>query len=258
MPAAGALRPFAFGTYDEASSQHNPATNVVCSGAVLLLGAASNGGYYIGITEYDAVAGEMVSVITEGEFFLPVDWAGDAGATPARVAASAKKDLAGRPAYWLKDLGLVTDKKPASGGQAHIQIGEFVYDSSELKPSGIFHGQIWAAVQIRKADVVANAVTVPTTASITHTGAYAVFAEVSSRIGLGVDFFITALNSDPNVQILSSDISSLAESSTYVGDTFSHTFASAGSKTVAITVGGTTVNFTVVVSTTAAPTIALA
>lgn len=255
LPAAGKIRPFAFGTFNEATSEHDAVQDVVCSGAVLLLGAVSDGGYYLGITDHDAAAGERVSCFTEGKFYLPLDWAGDSGATPARVAASSKGSLAGKPAYWLKDLGMITDQVPDGAGEDYLHVGEFYEDSSELKPDGIQHGDVWAAVSVRMADAVANAVTVPTEAAIAHTGAYSIFVEPSSYIGLTADLFITALNTDPNIEINSQDISTvIAGGSAVVGDAISYT-GTAGAKTVAVTVGGTTMNFTLTLSASAAPTL---
>lgn len=259
IPDAGIIRPNAFGTYTEASSQSNPVEDVVCSGAVLLMGAASNGGYYIGITDNDAAPGDDVMVYTEGKFYLPLDWSGDSGASPVRVAASPKGSLAGKPAYWLKDLGMVTDQVPAGGGEDYLHVGEFYEDTAEVKPEGIRWGQAFAMVDIRQADVVANAVTAPADGAISHSGAYAVFAEVSSFVGLTVDFFLKGVNSDPGVMIQSEDFASVVDvggtDTAKAGDTFSHTFASAGAYDVNVVIGGTTFSFEVTVATNAAPVI---
>lgn len=262
IPDAGIIRPNAFGTYTEASSEHNPVSDVVCSGAVLLMGSASNGGHYIGITDNDAAPGDEVTAYTEGKFYLPLDWAGDSGATPARVAASDKGSLAGKAAYWLKDLGLITDKLPASGGEDYLHVGEFYEDSAALKPEGIGWGHVHALVDVRPADLPANAVTAPSDGAISHVGSYAVFAEVSSFAGLTVDFFLKGFNSDPGVKIKPSDFSTVIDAAgtndTKTEDIFSFTFASNGSYTVDVTIGGTTFNFSVTVNSAAVPTIARA
>jgi len=262
IPDAGIIRPNAFGTFTEASSEHDPVSDVVCSGAVLLMGAASNGGYYIGITDNDAAPGDDVSVYTEGKFYLPMDWQGDSGASPARVSASDKGSLAGKPAYWLKDLGLVTDQAPAGGGEDYIQVGEFYEDSADLKPEGILWGQVFGLVDVRQADVVASAVTAPADGAIAHAGSYAVFAEVSSFSGLTVDFFLRGLNSDPSVLIKPANFATVIDAAgtntAKGGDLFTFTFASNGSYTVDVTIGGTTFNFSVTVNSAAVPTIARA
>lgn len=259
VPDAGIIRPNAFGTYTEASSESNPVEDVVCSGAVLLMGSASNGGYYIGITDNDAAPGDDVMAYTEGKFYLPLDWAGDAGATPARVAASSKGSLSGKAAYWLKDLGLITDQLPASGGEDYIQVGEFYEDTAEVKPEGIRWGHVHAMVDVRQADVVANSVAAPADGAISHSGSYAVFAEVSSFAGLTVDFFLKGVNSDPGTLIKSADFASVVDvggtNTAKTGDTFSHTFASAAAYDVDVTIGGTTFSFEVTVSASAAPVI---
>ena len=337
VPDAGIIRPNAFGTYDEASSQHDAVSDVVCSGAPLLMGGPGTGGYYLGITANDAAPGDRVDVFTEGKFYLPLDWLGDADATPVRLAASDKGSLVGKPAYWLKDLGLVTDKLPAavessdeitltssqttvnsasitwdttgrglkvymvgaasgtpdktlltlgtdytitdnntieleSGATAndklyiesvvqlhHLHIGEFVEDSAEVKPEGIRWGHAFALVNLRRADSPANAVAAPADGAISHSGSYAVFASVSSRGGLTVDFYLSATNSDPNVEISASDFSTVVDSAglnvTKTGDLFSYTFASANTFTVDVTIGGTTFNFEVTTHATNAPVI---
>ena len=114
LPAAGKIRPLSYNIYDESTSSHDPKTNVICSGNVILMGNSATDKYYIGILASDGIAGEKQTVYTSGKWFLPLDWKGDSTATPARVAASDKQQLAGKMAYYLPTLGLVTDQVPAA------------------------------------------------------------------------------------------------------------------------------------------------
>lgn len=252
LPAAGSIRPIAFGVYDEASSDFDFQTNVICSGTPILIGAASGGGIRIGITASDGVVGQKVTAYTSGKFFLPLDWAGDAGASPARIKASDPGALAGKVAYYLKDLGLVTDQLPAAAG-SYLQIGTFVDHGTLRTPENLYG---WHSFGLVDLVYVPNqtAVTLPTAAAIAHTGSVTVFPTVSTFGGLTVDFYINAVNSDPWTEYLDADVSTLLSgATTKTGRIFSHTFATAATHTVAITVGGTTFNYQVVTSATLPP-----
>lgn len=261
LPPAGQIRSIAFGVYDEATNKPNPATNVITSGTVVLIGAASYGGDIIGVTTVDGVAGDKVTAFTKGTFFFPLDYMGDSGATPARVAASALGSLNGKKAYWLRDLGLMTNQKPASGGQAYLEVGRFVDVSQERQPEGCCWAHKFAAVAIEPIPGQ-TAITAPTSASIAHAGTIDVFPSVSSFGGLTVDFTVNASNSDPWIEYADSDISTNIDNAgddvTVTGNEFSYTFSTAGTYTIDITVGGSTFNYEVVVHATNAPTIALA
>lgn len=259
-PPAGRVRPLAYGVYDEPTSLTDPKTEVITSGSVCLIGGAAGseyGGDTIGILAVDSQAGEMRTFFTSGKFYLPLDHLGDAGASPARVAASAKGSLGGKKAYWLVDLGMVTDQVPAGGGEKYLEIGRFHHDNEGAKPTGIHWGNIFAIVDLEPAHQ--DAVEPPSEAAISWSATTALFPAVSEVAGLSVDFEVNANSSDPwKEPVVTTVIDAAGTNVSKTGQEFSHTFASAATYTVDITVDGTTYNYEVVVSAGAAPTIALA
>lgn len=334
LPAAGKIRPLSYNIYDESTSSHDPKSNVICSGNVILMGNSATDKYYIGILASDGIAGEKQTVYTSGKWFLPLDWKGDSTASPARVAASDKQQLAGKMAYYLPTLGLVTDQVPAATvssdlitlttattvnsaeitwettGQGlkvwmegtasgtpervllklgvdytitdentielessptandklyiesvvqleHLKIGEFVDEGGHPKPV-IPYGLAWALVDIRPIDQ--EGVAEPSAAAISFTPEYAVFPEVAnSNVGLKVSILVNAQASNPNEAIEEADITWVYDNAgtpiSGTGSIITLTTPSAQTKVLAITVKGTTLNFNLTTSTSAAATL---
>lgn len=259
VPAAGKIRAIAFGVYDEPGNKPDPQTNVITSGTVVMIGGTSSARDRIGVLSQDCIEGDVVPAYTSGTFFFPLDYKGDAAASPARVAASELGSLNGKIAYWLRDLGKVTDQKPASGGQAYLAIGTFVDVSAERQPEGCYWDHKFAAVKLQYI-YGQTGIAEPSAASIAHTAGIDVFPSVSSFGGLTVDFTVNASSTDPEKVYVDSEISTVLDAAganvTKTGNQFSYTFGTAGTKTVDITVGGTTFNYEVVVHATNAPSIA--
>ena len=122
IPASNKIGPAAFANYAEVAVSKGNKPLVICSGYPFMFGTET-GGDKLGILVKDAVPAERVMLETEGVFYMPYDYLGDSGATPARVAATTGSDLSGRPAYWMPTIGMITDKIPASGGQVYLEVG---------------------------------------------------------------------------------------------------------------------------------------
>lgn len=258
MPAADVVSPGEWGVYDEPTNHSNPVTDVVCSGAILLLGNGTIGGDHIGITLKDAIAGEIVDVVKQGLFYLPIDFAGDADATPVRVACSLT-GLRNKALYYLPGLRLFTNQVPAVGGEDYIKVGKFISDNAEIKPANIGWGIYYAKCEIYPVEGL-TAVDYPAgTGSTVSTGSLHAFADVSDDIGLTVDLFANIFNTDPGFPVPPSSIEWTVDGVDYVGNAITATLGTAGTKAVTLDVswnGLTLANtYNLVVSTTLAPTL---
>lgn len=239
-PASTVMGKCQWAHYAEVATSKNAKPTVICSGLPIVFN-----GDKVGIATKDFVPGEKIALEVEGTFYMQLDYLGDSGATPARVAATTGSDLTGKPAYWIPKLSLVSDQKPSgSGHELHLEIGYFEGEP-EQKPNGIDAGIYWAKVRLTN-NIDQTAITLATQSPAAASNLIDAFASVEYEAGdtLTVDLLADAFFNNPNYAVKDSEVSwTIAGGAAQTGRRINYT-GTAGTKAITLDITSNGVTMT--------------
>lgn len=213
VPPLLQIRPLEYNWYAEVQTTLDAKPEVVCSGTPILLGGTAFGGNRIGIMKHDAVPGETVAVVTTGRHYLGLNYDGALGG-----AASNTTNLRGKPAYYIIELGKVSDQAPA-GPYTGFQCGVFG-DIVEEKPFVPMSG-IWFAEVILSPFYDATALAAPAAAAnadFTPTISIDVKVAAPTTVGYSQTFEARVWSNNPNVAVEAGNLTWNVNGTAYDGD----------------------------------------
>lgn len=256
VPPLAKLRPMEYNWYAESSEVQNGASEVICSGNVIVIGGTGGAGNRIGILKNDCEPGQNVTVLTEGDFDLQLQTEAIAGSPP--LAAASTSGLAGKTAYYIAETGKFSDRDPSPAENATgFKVGVFLEDEATLfRPSrkaGIHFIRVRLAGESMLSNTAISAVADSAT-SFTESVYVNVPAPTVHNGGTVVRLEVDAATNNPNSSIEPKDVSWVVEGTAAgTGFVISPTFTTGTAKTVAVTVKGVTKNYTVTIAADTAP-----